>query len=164
MGSSPHPCLKWGAYSRSPGIDCNRAGCCQGKVYEAAISAVGLLCQGHVVDPNAWKKHARIDRKSGQLLPRVVRFGCCELNFKKEINEPGLGDSWKTHDPHMNDARFAPRYRIIQIERFIFSPPLSPRTREGHPYLLIASKNSWRTVDDSLLVLAFIAVTFTVDS
>lgn len=65
-----------------------------------------------------------------------------------------------THDPHMKDARFWPRYMTIKMDKSMFSPPRSPRTRDGQPYSLIACRNSFNTVIESLFVLGSIAVIF----
>jgi hypothetical protein len=54
----------------------------------------------------------------------------------------------------MNEHRFGRRFMIIQTDTSIFSPPLSPRTRKGTPYFLTASKNTSRTVDERILLLA----------
>ena len=65
-----------------------------------------------------------------------------------------------TYVPHINEARFTPRYIIIQVQRSTFSEPLSPRTREGHPNCWIPSRNSVSTVfavllDDTLIPVIF---------
>ena len=56
--------------------------------------------------------------------------------------------------PHMNEDRLGPRCWIIQTATSIFSPPRSPRTREGVPYVLVASRKRLSTVDARLSVLA----------
>ena len=52
----------------------------------------------------------------------------------------------RTYVPHINEARFGPRYKIIHVHKSTFSAPLSPRTRDGHPNSLMAWRNSLRTV------------------
>src|ERR1700679_894616 len=70
-----------------------------------------------------------------------------------EVNTKGYLDIYHaTYVPHMNEARFGPRYIIIQVQRSTFSDPLSPRMRDGQPYVLIMSRNSLRTVCAVLLV------------
>lgn len=63
-----------------------------------------------------------------------------------------------TYLPHKNDPRSGPRFIIIYAEISTFSPPWSPRTRDGVPYILVADRNSSRTVPARLLVLARRAV------
>ena len=59
-----------------------------------------------------------------------------------------------THGPHTNDPLFGPRYFIIQTETSIFSPPRSPRTFDGALCFSMAFRNSLRTVEAQLLLLA----------
>lgn len=63
----------------------------------------------------------------------------------------GLFFNWEfesagTYVPHMNEPRFGPRYIIIHVHRSMFSDPLSPRTRYGHPNSLMESRKRLRTV------------------
>lgn len=62
--------------------------------------------------------------------------------------------------PHKNDPQLGPRFIIMYAETSTFSPPRSPRTRHGVPYLAVANRNSSRTVLARLLVLARRAVTW----
>ena len=60
--------------------------------------------------------------------------------------------------PHKNDPRLGPRFIIMYAETRTFSPPRSPQTRNGVPYIAMADKKSSRTVVARLLVLARRAV------
>lgn len=60
----------------------------------------------------------------------------------------------------MNDARRGPFLIIIYVAMSTFSPPRSPRTREGMPYSSAVDMNRLRTVVDLLLLLARKAVTY----
>lgn len=46
----------------------------------------------------------------------------------------------------MNEARLGPLYMIIQVDTSTFSDPRSPRTLEGHPNAVTASRKSASTV------------------
>jgi len=52
----------------------------------------------------------------------------------------------KTYVPHMNEARLAPLYMIIHVHTSTFSDPRSPRTRDGHPKVVMALRKSDSTV------------------
>ena len=64
-----------------------------------------------------------------------------------------------TYNPHMNDARRGPLFITMYVATSRFSPPRSPRTREGMPYSVAADLKSSSTVADLLLSLARKAVT-----
>ena len=74
------------------------------------------------------------------------------------VNTGDMGTITRTYVPHINDARFGPRYIIIHVQRSTFSDPLSPRMREGHPYVLMMSRNSLRTICAVFLVDTLIPV------
>ena len=63
-----------------------------------------------------------------------------------------------THLPHKNDPRFGPRFTIMYADTRTFSPPRSPRTRDGVPYIPVPTRNSSRTVLARLFVFARRAV------
>lgn len=65
-----------------------------------------------------------------------------------------------TDDPHINEARLRPRRRIMRIDTSRFSPPRSPRTREGIPCFCMAATNTFKTVSAELLVLALRPVAY----
>ena len=100
-------------------------------------------------------------QSGGQLLPTGALRGCFAWNyvFKYGRQAPLALTNLETHLPHMKDARLVPLRKIIHTETSTFSPPRSPRTREGAPYVSTAERNTFRTVDARLLLLALIAVT-----
>ena len=59
-----------------------------------------------------------------------------------------------TYLPHKNDPRSGLCFIIIYTEISTFSPPQSLRTRDRVLYILVADRNSLRTVLARLLVLA----------
>ena len=71
-----------------------------------------------------------------RLPPRAVQFVCfvlsCHINSGKFFLID-MAISNQTHDPHMNEARFGPRAKIMKTETSVFSRPLSPLPREGKP-------------------------------
>jgi hypothetical protein len=54
----------------------------------------------------------------------ICRAVCIRLPFNLQKCLWGV-----TYVPHMNEARFGPRYIIIHVHRSTFSDPLSPLTR-----------------------------------
>lgn len=60
----------------------------------------------------------------------------------------------------MNDARRGPLFIIMYVATSKFSPPRSPRTREGMPCSDAADLKRSSTVADLLLLLARKAVTY----
>ena len=60
----------------------------------------------------------------------------------------------------MKLARLGPRVMIIRMDTSLFSPPLSPRTRDGSPYFSTPCKNVPNTVEDLLSVCASNATTW----
>ena len=58
------------------------------------------------------------------------------------------------YDPHMKEARLVPLRIIMNVATSMFSPPRSPRTRDGIPWTSIAFKKRSKTVDARLFVLA----------
>ena len=70
----------------------------------------------------------------------------------------GIAINW-THVPHINDPLELPLASIIYVASRMFSPPLSPRTREGKPHSLIGSVNPRRTISGKLFPETFIPVT-----
>ena len=53
----------------------------------------------------------------------------------------------------MNDPLFSPLCSIMKSATFTFSPPLSPRTLDGTPYLSTPSLNNFKTTSLLLLFL-----------
>ena len=64
-----------------------------------------------------------------------------------------------THVPHMNDPLEAPLFSIMVVATMMFSPPLSPLTREGHPHISVDLVKFRRTVSGELFPAAFMPVT-----
>jgi len=60
----------------------------------------------------------------------------------------------------MNEPLELPLASIIYVASRMFSPPLSPRTREGRPHSLVDSINPRRTVSGRLFPETFIPVTY----
>jgi len=65
-----------------------------------------------------------------------------------------------THAPHMNDPLELPLASIIYVASRMFSPPLSPRTRDGKPHSLVDLMNPWRTISGKLFPETFIPVAY----
>ena len=63
-----------------------------------------------------------------------------------------------TYVPHMKLALLGPRAIIIKTAVSLFSPPLSPRTRDGSPNFSTPCRNVSSTVEDLLLVWASNAI------
>lgn len=59
----------------------------------------------------------------------------------------------------MNDPREAPLFSIMAVATMIFSPPLSPLTREGHPHISVDLKKLRRTVSGKFLPVTLMPVT-----
>lgn len=64
-----------------------------------------------------------------------------------------------THVPHRNDPLEAPLFRIMAVATMMFSPPLSPRTREGQPHTSVDLMKLRRTVSGKLFPETFMPVT-----
>jgi hypothetical protein len=60
----------------------------------------------------------------------------------------------------MKEARFGPFVMIMNTDTSLFSPPRSPRIREGVPYACTASRKTDNTVDARLSMLARRPVTY----
>ena len=65
-----------------------------------------------------------------------------------------------TYVPHKNEPLCLPLFIIMYVATSIFSSPRSPHAWEGIPYSIVACLNRLRTVEDRLLSLALIAVTY----
>ena len=65
-----------------------------------------------------------------------------------------------THVPHMNDPLEVPLFSIMAVATMMFSPPLSPLTREGHPHTSVDLMKPRRTVSGLLFPATFIPVTY----
>jgi len=59
----------------------------------------------------------------------------------------------------MNDPLDAPCFKIMAVATMMFSPPLSPRTRQGHPHTLVDPMNTSRTVCGKLFPATLMPVT-----
>lgn len=60
----------------------------------------------------------------------------------------------------MNDPLEAPLLNIMAVATMIFSPPLSPLTRDGQPHTFVESTKLRRTVSGKLFPTTFKPVTY----
>lgn len=66
----------------------------------------------------------------------------------------------QTHVPHMNEPLEAPLFSIMAVATIMFSPPLSPLTRQGQPHTSVDLMKPRRTVSGELFAATFMPVTF----
>jgi len=100
------------------------------------------------------RMHAMVVQSGPQFQPINALCGCYEWTCVMLQHVNSHKEVWYTYIPHMKLALLGPRAIIMKIDTSLFSPPLSPHTRDSSPYLLTARRNVSNTVEELLLVWA----------